>query len=344
MITTAGDDSAGIAFEIHSFLEKLLTGEGEDDSFFCAMYTVDPEDDWQSPTTWQKCNPSWGVSVDPRALAEEAKRAQQIPGARANFRIKHLCEWVQNGGDTPFLDDRTIKRCYDALLDEKQFEGQPCALACDLASRLDMCSVSRVHSRRGTDKKVHHYVFVKSFLPEEQRRTNVAYAEWEQHKELVFTVGTTTDQDFIENHIVSEMETYSVRDIGFDPIQSSMLVRHLEKRGGVMLEVAQSAKYLTPGVLELQESITDGRFHTNSQVLIWALGNLRMKNFGSNMLQPARPSDHKLKIDAAVATIMALRSVGMIPLDESKRAPHVFSIDWNANTVEDLTEKIEAGQ
>jgi phage terminase large subunit-like protein len=326
-VTTAGDDSAGIAFEVRGFAERILAGEAEDDTFFSALYTIDPDDDWTLPTTWQKANPSWGVSVDPRAVAEEAKRAQQIPGARYNFRSRHLCEWVLNGGNDPFLDDRAIRRCFDPGLEESRFDGTPCALAADLASRIDMCAVARIHSRR-LDSKIHHYAFLKCFLPTSQERASVAYAGWAERGELVFTSGKSTDQDAIENHIAAALSLHKVRDISFDPMQSNMLVSHLEKRrAGVTLEIAQSAKYLTPGVLELQEAVTDGRFHTNSQILIWALGNLRVRTVGSNMLQPARPADRTKKIDAAVAVIMALRSVALVPLDDVKPTPRILLMD-----------------
>jgi phage terminase large subunit-like protein len=315
-VTTGGDSVADIASEVHAYAEKVLKGELEDDSFLAALYTVDSGDDWQSPLVWQKANPSWKVSIDPRTIEEEAKRARQIPGEQRHFRTRHLCEWFQDSGDvTPFLLAPAVRKCYVPSLDEAEFKGATCALGCDLASRLDMCSVATVYSRM-EEKKRHYYVFVKSFLPEAQRTALPAYGQWETDGELVFAGSETTDQDFIEEFVVMQMEQHTVRDISFDPIQSSMLISHLEQRGGVLLEVAQSAKYLTPGVLELQEAVTDGRLHTNSKILVWALANLRIKTVGSNMLQPVRPDDHSKKIDAAVATIMALRSCAIKPLDE----------------------------
>jgi phage terminase large subunit-like protein len=316
LVTTGGDSTAGIASEIHNYAEKILSGELEDDSFFAALYTVDSGDDWQSPLVWQKANPSWGVSIDPRTIEEECKRARQIPGEQRHFRTRHLCEWFQDSGDvTPFLPAPAVRRCYVPSLDETEFKGASCALGCDLASRLDMCSVASVYSRIENGKR-HYYVFCKSFLPEAQRTALPIYTQWEADGELLFAGSETTDQDLIEEFIVTQMEQHIVRDISFDPIQSSMLIGHLEQRGGTMLEVAQSAKYLTPGVLELQEAVTDGRLHTNSKILVWALGNLRMKSVGTNMQQPVRPDDHSKKIDAAVASIMALRSCALKPLDE----------------------------
>ena len=332
LVTTAGDDTSGVAYETHNFLERVLTGENEDDSFFAAMYGIDEGDNWKSPAVWQKANPSWNICVSPRALEEECSRASQIPSARANFRIKHLSEWIQNGGDDPFLEPRFIKKCYDPDLDESEFLGKPCVMTADLASRKDMCSVARLHSRRDEKNKIHYYVFVKNWLPEPGRNASVAYAGWIERNELVITAENTTDQDAIEKFITSEMDRFEIRDFGFDPIQSAMLINHLLKKGLTAVEVYQQAKILTPGVHELQDAILGGRLHTNSQILIWALGNLRVRTVCSSMLQPMRPQDRALKIDAAIATIMLLCSAVAIPLDESW-TPNIYFIDNVAGEV-----------
>jgi len=332
LVTTAGDDSSGVAFQIRSFLEKLLNGEVKDESFFAAMYTVDPDADWRATDTHIKSNPGWGVMVSPRAITEECERAKAMPAARNNFRARHVCEWVLNGGDEPFLDDRLIKKCYDVELSEAQFVDQPAVMAADLASRIDLCSVARVHSRR-IEGKLHHYAFVKSWLPVAQRTVTPGYATWEEMGELSFTEGTTTDQDQVEAFIFAELERFKVRDLGFDATQAAQIMGHCEKRGAKVIEVPQNSKNMTPALHELQESVMAGRFHTNSAMLIWALGNLRVKTFNNNLLQPHRPARREQKIDPAIATLMCLRSVSLIPLDETRRAPRIFSIDWNSGEV-----------
>jgi phage terminase large subunit-like protein len=85
-----------------------------------------------------------------------------------------------------------------------------------------------------------------------------------------------------------------------------------------MVEVPQSAKYLTAGCIELQDAVASGRLHTNSSLLLWCLGNLHCKNFSSNLIQPVRQEDRTQKTDAATALIIALRSVALLPLEESK--------------------------
>jgi phage terminase large subunit-like protein len=324
MVTTAGNDSAGVAFEIHQFLERLLAGEAEDNSFFALLFGIDVGDSWDDPVAWEKANPSWGVSVDPRAIAEEAKRAAQIPGEKRAFRVFHLSEWLLNGGDEPFLDSGCVRACYDRNLNEAEFAGQQCVIGLDLASRLDLCSCVRVHSRT-INGKTHHFAFCRNWLPEATVREarTAAYTGWVETGQLVATPGAVTDLDVVEEFVFNEAQKYNVRDISFDPLQSNQIITHLQKllnRTDLFTEVGQFAKYLTPGMHELQESIGNGRLHTNSPILLWCLGNLQSRTLGMHMLMPARPKDRTLKIDAAVALVMALRSVNCVPLAESAKA------------------------
>lgn len=340
MATTAGDDEAGVCVEILSFLERVLAGTAEDPSFFCALYTIDPDDivNWDSDTVWQKANPSLGFTVDPRSLAEECARGRQIPGSKANFLMKHLNVFVQGGTTSPLLNHADIKRCYEPALEVESFLGTPCAMAADLASRLDLCSAVRVHTRR-IKGAIHYYVFVRNWLPEARRTATPAYAQWEVDGELLFTEGPTTDLDVVEAYIAWQLDKYAVRDISFDPVQASQMMGHFEKkRKGLTLDVPQHAKNMTIGINELEAAVASGRLHTNSKVLIWALGNLRCKTIGSSLKQPVRPEDQLKKIDPAVALIMALRSTSMKPLDEARR-PRVLLLGQSGPITEAGTGK-----
>ena len=332
MITTAGRDASGICFEIHDFVMRLLSGDAVDESFFGAIFTVDPTDSWNTLEAARKANPNWGVSVDSSVILEEMKRAEQIPSQQATYRAKYLCEWILNGGEEPFVDPIRVRACYQQDLDEEQFKGQPCVYGLDLASRLDCTSAVRVHARR-INGKVHYYAFCKSWLPEETVKAskNASYRGWAARGDLVITPGAITDLDTVEAFLLEEVAKYKIRDIGFDPLQSNQLVSHLKKKSPtsiVFAEVAQFAKYLTQGMQELEEVCADGRLHTSSPVLLWALQNLRAKFCGMGLVYPTRPKERNLKIDAAVALVMALRSTHVVPLDESKRAPRILSIAY----------------
>ncbi|MGC2283737.1 MAG: terminase large subunit [Candidatus Acidiferrum sp.] len=321
MVTTAGNDSSGVAFEIRSFLEKLLDGEDTSasaDAFFCAMYTVDAEDQWDSPDAHRKANPSWGVSVDPRQIAETAALAHQMPSRRAEFRTKHLCEWILNGGDEPFLDPVAVRACYDANLDEKEFLGQTCALGLDLATRKDMTAAVRVFMRK-IEGKPHYYAFAKTWLPEKTMKdaANASYRGWEIGGHINVTSGARTDLDIVEAEILSDAQLFKIRDVTFDALQANMLVGHLEKAGIVCPEMPQFAKYMTIGMRFLDDIVAGGQLHFRSPVLRWCLLNLQARTAGAALIWPVRPKNLELKIDAGVALLFALRSAAVSPLDEA---------------------------
>jgi phage terminase large subunit-like protein len=63
-------------------------------------------------------------------------------------------------------------------------------------------------------------------------------------------------------------------------------------------------------------------------VLLWALGNLCAKRVGSGLLYPTKSNNRELKIDPAVALVMALRSAATCPLDQSKRVPRILIFEY----------------
>jgi phage terminase large subunit-like protein len=337
VITTAGlGDISTIGYEVDTFCRKVLEKEdgAQDESFFGIIYTIDEEleEQWDNEIAWIQANPNYGVSVNGSVLAEEANRARQIPSQQPSFRAKYLNIWSSSATEEPFLTHELIRKCYDAKLSEVEFVGQECAYGLDLASRLDLCAAVRVHARR-IEGQTHYYAFCKAWLPSATvaKSINASYRGWIAQKHLVETTGSITDLDVVEEFVMSEFERFKIRDLSFDPLQSNQLITHLCKRtkkpDGTFVEVAQFAKFLTVGMTELEGAVAAGRMHTNSPLLIWTLSNLRAKRVSTGLCYPVRPKDHSLKIDAAVALCMALRSCAVVPLDESKKpVPQCFFV------------------
>jgi phage terminase large subunit-like protein len=320
-ISTAGDDISGIGYEVFSYVEALLNRRKDDAEFFGILYGIDPEDDWRSEDALRKANPNFGVSVDAKGVRAELNRALQLPSNEAAYRTKHLNEWLGTGGEEPFLPLDKVRKCYDPNLAD-DFTTAACAVGMDLASRLDLCAVARVHSKKIEDK-THYFAFVKAWLPAATlaKSQNASYQGWLRQGFLSETPGSVTDLEVIEAHIQELFGLYTVRDVSFDPLQSNYLITRLQKENpdktDVFVEFGQYAKHFTPGMVELETAVADGRLHTNSPLLVWCLSNLRAKRGGNNLVYPSRPKDIALKIDAAVALAMALRSTATTPLDET---------------------------
>jgi phage terminase large subunit-like protein len=246
-----------------------------------------------------------------------------MPSRRVEFRTKHLCEWILNGGDGPFLDPIAVRACYDEKLDEKEFLSAHCSCGMDLASRKDLSTVVKVFMRRD-GKKPHYYAFTKAWIPEKTMKesSNSQYRGWEQAGHLLVTPGSRTDLDVVETAVIEDSKLFKIRDVLYDPFQANMLAGHLEKAGIICPEIPQFAKYMTVGMRFLDDIVAGGQLHFNSPLLRWCLLNLQARYGGTSMVWPVRPKNLELKIDAAVALLFALHSVAMSPLDEYLENPY----------------------
>jgi phage terminase large subunit-like protein len=319
-ITTAGNDVSGICYEVHTHVEAILAGEKVDESFFGVIYTIDDGDDWRIESSWRKANPNWGISVDAQGLREEFGRALQLASMEEGAKQKHLNIWSNDLGETPFLKLESVRACYDPKLAD-DMEGEV-ALGMDLASRLDLTAVVRLHAKRVEDQ-LHYFAFCKAWLPSEtaSNARNSQYQGWMKNGFLTETPGSIVDLSYVEDEVSEILGKHRVRQVVFDPLQSNLLVTRLMKahleHQEAFVEFTQSGKYFTPGMLLLEELVADGRFHTNSPLLLWCLANLRCKKGFGNLMFPVRPKNIEMKIDGAVATVMALTACSTTPLDES---------------------------
>ena len=58
LITTAGNDTKSICYEIHQKAKDIIEGRKIDHTFYPVIYGADEGDDWTDPKVWKKANPS----------------------------------------------------------------------------------------------------------------------------------------------------------------------------------------------------------------------------------------------------------------------------------------------
>jgi phage terminase large subunit-like protein len=135
-ITRAGSDRAGICYEQHLYVKKILERTIQDESYFGIIFSLDDEDDWADENALRKANPNWGVSVDPVEIMQKARKALQVASAQPEFQTKHGNRWVN--ADHAWMDMQRWAKCADPKLKESDFAGKECVLGLDLASKLDL--------------------------------------------------------------------------------------------------------------------------------------------------------------------------------------------------------------
>lgn len=94
-ITTAGDDGAGFCAQRVDYCRKVLRGLVQDDQYFIFLCCADPDEetgdvDYTAEEQMIKANPSWGVTIRPSDMMNDALQASNDPQMRKDFLSKRL--------------------------------------------------------------------------------------------------------------------------------------------------------------------------------------------------------------------------------------------------------------
>ena len=93
-ITTAGDDGTSFCAQRLQYCRNVLRGKFDNENLFaficCADQAEDGSVDILDPVQHQKANPSYGVTIRPADIMNDAQQAQDDPQQRKDFLAKSL--------------------------------------------------------------------------------------------------------------------------------------------------------------------------------------------------------------------------------------------------------------
>lgn len=97
LITTAGNDTKSICYEIHQKAKDIIEGRKIDHTFYPVIYGAEESDDWTDPKVWKKANPSLGITVGIDKVKDACESAKQNPGEENSFRQLRLEDFMLFG-------------------------------------------------------------------------------------------------------------------------------------------------------------------------------------------------------------------------------------------------------
>jgi len=304
-ITTAGSNRAGVCYEQRTYVTKLLDMVAADETYFGIIYTTDDGDDPFDPAIWAKANPNYGISVFPDDMARLARKAAEMPPALNNFLTKRLDVWVSS--DVAWMDMRAWEACGDKSLEPGQFEGEPCILGYDFASKIDIAARIQLFTRE-IEEKTHYYAFLRSYLPESaiEESRNSQYDGWVRGGHLQTTEGNVIDFEMIEDELDDLGGHHEVKEVAFDPFQATEFSTRMMAKGFPMVEMRPTVLNFSEPMKQLEALVLSGRFHHDGDpVLAWMASNVVCHTDVKDNIYPRKERPEN-KIDGVVALIMAL--------------------------------------
>jgi len=306
LITTAGNDTRSICYENHQKAKDLLAGRKIDPTFYPCIYGADEADDWTNPKTWQKANPSLGITIDMDKLADACESAKQNPAEENVFRQLTLNQWVKQ--TTRWMSMQLWDKCGGAF-DPAILHGRTCYAGLDLSTTTDLTAFVLVFPPINDDEP--YFVLPFYWLPEETipkrvARDHVPYDIWEQQGFLRTTEGNVVHYGFIEKFIVELGQIYDIREIAFDRWGAVQMSQNLEGQGFTMVAFGQGFVSMSPPTKELMKLTMEGKIaHGGHPVLKWNMDNIHVRVDPAGNIKMDKEKSTE-RIDGGVALVMAL--------------------------------------
>lgn len=328
-ITTAGYILDGICMERRRTVGHVLDGSVIDEALFGIIYTIDEDDDWQSEISLKKANPNWGISVNPKQIMSELISAKLNTSAQKEYLTKHLDVWVNS--DHQWLKMEHYRQCIDSSLKESDFYGEYAIYGLDLASKLDISALIRLHWRE-IDGVIHYYVFPYFYLPADAVHSsdNSQYEGWAKDEYIQTTDGPITDLNALQEWIAEDVKQYSVLSVAYDPMQATQMSQNLLGDGVPMVELAQNLKNMSEPMKQVQALIYTGRLHiADNPVMHWMASNVVCHTDAKENIYP-RKEKVQNKIDGMVALIMAINQAIQLDIEHQYISVNDSShADWS---------------
>lgn len=311
-ISTASDQMAGIGRLLWTYAERVLRRQISDERLFTLIYTADDGDDPWDEASWIKANPGWGVTVQPDAIRAIARQAKSNPAQEPAFKTKHLNIWTQ--ARVQWFSSLA----WDAgarPLELADFDGEPCWIGLDLATRTDLAAVVLLFKRMRTDGEAELVLWPQLFLPEAAvfEARSPGYVQWAAQEHIITTPGNVTDFDRIETAILEAAGRFDVAGVAFDPWNAAQMAGRLLNAGVPMIEFRQSTRNFTEPMKFLQAEMMAGRVvHPANPAFSWTVLNIQAREDANGNVFPRR-EDVTVKIDGGVAALMAC---GLAIVDE----------------------------
>lgn len=312
-ITTAGDVDSILWKEEDSYASRVVEAgalhEPLDDSYFSFIARMDEGDDPFSETSWHKANPSLGVTIPVKTIAEEANRAKN-DGVKLNEFLRYKCNVEVSRSSVAILPEQWAKGAKPV----SHVNWQHGFGGCDLSRSRDFTSIAACFPVVDDNGKLDRYELIsKTWTCSHNKSIRLdrePFRSWVYNGKLNVIEGNAIVYTEIQDEIERWTEIYGIQQWSFDPHRALELIDSLEKKGVNCFKFYQTPGMYNEPCERFRELMDQGKiWHGNDLILTWQFGNLeyfKPKNRADGLIMPNKRND-KSKIDAACASLMAFK-------------------------------------